>query len=121
MATRDRAAVFTGDDGITIEWLGLLNGDDGAYYVMPPGYDWSVGAFGTWGVGGTVTLEQSNESGTPTSPQPCHDVLNVAATLTDAAGNRHKQLLDTARQFRPRVSAGDGATALTVRLVGRRP
>lgn len=122
MATRLKAKVSTPADGVTVyEWTGLLNTDDGEWVTVPFPADKSWHAFGTWGTGGTVTIQGTNETGAPANGQTLHDPAGAALTLTDAAGSRLKQALEAAYAFRPVVTAGDGTTNLTVRLcvVGR--
>jgi hypothetical protein len=122
MATRVKAKVTVLADGVRIiEWAGLLNTDDGEWSVVPFPGDKCVHAYGTFGAGGTVTIQGTNETGAPAQGQTLHDPAAAVLTLTDAAGARLKQCLESPYQIRPVVTAGDGTTSLTVRLcvVGR--
>jgi len=117
MATR--AATVTrietyGDKAHVISWAGLLNGDDGAPIEMPGSADRSIQFQGTFGVGGTIVLEGSN-NGTDyhplTDPQG-NDISKTAADL--------EAVTELTRFIRPRVSAGDGSTTLVATLLVKR-
>lgn len=98
-------------------WTGLLNGDSGAPVPLPVGADKSVQVSGTTSAATTLAIEGSN---LPTSP--------VWATLSDPQGNtltftnslRVESILENTYQVRPVVTAGDGATNLTVTLLAVR-
>jgi hypothetical protein len=110
--TRDQTV---GNEARTVRWTPLANGDSGAPFSMPGWADRSVQIGGTFGTGGTCLVEGSN------------DTINWA-TLADPAGVALSktsaglfQISQTTRQIRPRVSAGDGTTSITVTLLARRP
>lgn len=96
-------------------WTGLANGDDGSPLQMPEAADRSVQVTGTFGAGGSVRLEGSNDGG------------NTWATLTDPQGNalditaaKIEAVTELTEYIRPRVTAGDGTTSLAVHLLTRR-
>jgi hypothetical protein len=78
--------------------------------------DISVQVFGTFGAGGTVLIEGSNQA-TPTTWATLADPQGNALSFTAA---KLEQILEMPRWIRPRVSAGDGDTSLTVALWARR-
>lgn len=96
-----------------VSWTPVANTDDGqAYSVF--GADKSVQVTGVFGAGGTVVFEGTND------PNP---LSATWFTLTDPQGNaltfntaRLEQVSEYTRWVRPRVTAGDGTTALTVRM-----
>lgn len=97
-----------------ISWTPLANGDSGDPIEMPGSVVRSIQFTGTFGSGGTVLFEGSN------------DGTNYV-TLTDPQGNAISKtsasiesIEENTRYVRPRVSAGDGTTALTATLVIRR-
>lgn len=103
------------DDCHVITWSGLLNGDDGTPIEMPGSADRSIQFVGTFGAGGTIVFEGSN------------DGTNYA-TLADPQGNAISKtsagieaILEITRYVRPRVTAGDGTTNLVATLLVRRP
>ena len=103
------------DDVHIVQWTGLLNTDDGAPVEMPGSADRSIQFTGTFGVGGTVAFEGSN------------DGVNYAS-LTDPQGNAISKtasgieaVAEVTRFVRPRVTAGDGTTNLVATLLVRRP
>jgi hypothetical protein len=98
-----------------ISWTPLANGDSGSPLEMPGSSIRSVQFTGTFGAGGTIVFEGSN------------DGTNYV-TLTDPQGNAISKtsagieaILELTRYVRPRVSAGDGTTSLTATLLVRRP
>lgn len=98
------------DKGHVVQWTGLLNGDDGAPIEMPGSVLRSVQFTGTFGTGGTILIEGSN------------DGTNYVV-LTDLQGNNISKttagiegIQEVTRYIRPRVSAGDGTTTLVATL-----
>lgn len=99
------------------EWAGLLNGDDGSWVVLPAGQDRTVHAYGAFGVGGTVTIEGTLEMvAVPVNPVGIRDNFGAALTLQTGAASL-KGVHEVVYQIRPKVTVGDGSTALTVRLL----
>lgn len=120
MATRtpsDAGLQSFGNNARTVIWTGLLNGDDGTPFEMPGWADRSVQVLGTFGVGGTLLIEGSNEV-TPTNWHTLNDPSSTALSITAA---KIKTILEVTRWVRPRVSAGDGTTTLTVNMIVRKP
>lgn len=77
--------------------------------------DRSVQVTGTFGAGGNLNIEGSNDGGT------------TAAILTDPQGNalsftatKIEQITEVCELVRPKVSAGDGTTSLAAVFVCRR-
>lgn len=121
MATRN-PTITRGSDGswVRFSWAGanrLANADDGA----PIGKHWvqfadrSVQVLGTFGAGGNLRVEGSNDGGT------------TYAALNDPQGNalditlaKAEQVLDLTQNMRPRATAGDGTTLLEVHILCRR-
>ena len=94
-------------------WAGLLNGDSGAP-VNLDGLDlvsWQV--TGTPGTGGSIQMEASNEA-TPTN----YALIGAAVA---AVGMVYPVDQIVSRNVRPRVTAGDGTTALAVIACFRMP
>lgn len=103
------------DDGVQlVTWTGLLNGDDGAPIELPTHSDRSVQVVGTFGAGGSLSVEGSNDG---TNYATLNTPASVALAIT-AAGI--KAVLELPRYIRPRVTAGDGTTSLTAVLLVRR-
>lgn len=106
-----------GDDAHVAEWTGLANGDTGEAIEMPGSNDRSIHFQGTFGVGGSIQLEGTNEL-VPTNyhlltdPQG-NDIVKTAADL--------EAVTELTRWVRPRVTAGDGTTNLSAHLMLRRP
>lgn len=114
MATRTLVRTDMYHGVVLASWSGLLNGDDGAPLEAVGHADKTVQITGTFGVGGTIVIEGSN------------DGTNYA-TLTDPQGNAISKtaaaiemIAEHTRYIRPRVTAGDGTTSLVVTMMGRR-
>lgn len=114
MVTTDKTNFL--DKGTLVSWtpLTFTGLDAGAPWGGFSGADRSVQVEGTFGAGGSVTIEGSN------------DGVNYE-TLTDHLGNALaitakglKSIDQTCLYLRPRVTAGDGTTSLTVTLLARR-
>lgn len=94
-------------------WTPLLNGDVGDAFELSDFADKSVQVDGTFGVGGSVTLQGSNDL---VNWYALSDPQGVALTFT-AAGL--KAVGPATRYVRPNVTAGDGTTSLTVTLFAK--
>ena len=95
-------------------WTPLANGDQGTAFENPGQADRSIQISGTFGVGGSITIQGSNDGSNwvaLTDPQ------GNAITKTAAA---IEQVSEVTRYIRPSVTAGDGTTALTVTMLARR-
>ena len=104
----DLSQRFYGNVVSIIKWTPLVNGDVGAP-VSGPG--WADRAFqieGTFGAGGTVLVEGSNDG---TNYRTLNDPFGNPLSIT-AVGIY--QLTQDALFMRPHVSAGDGTTSITI-------
>ena len=117
MATRALKRIKSEWDGrvMLYQWTGLTKATDdvGEPLVLPQYSDKTIHVTGTGGVGGVVTIEGSNEL----------DSANWA-TLDDPQGNalamavdKIEAVLENTYRIRPRVTAGDGTTNLTVTVL----
>lgn len=100
---------------LVTEWSGLLQSDAGSWELLGHYNDKCLHVFGTWGTA-TVTIEGTNESGTPTSAIGLTDPTQTAISMT---ANAIKQVLENPLYVRIKVTGGDGTTSLTARLVCR--
>lgn len=117
MATRSfqvTARVHFNQDANVIQWSGLLQGDDGEPFEMPSMSDRSVQVHGTFGAGGTLVIEGSNDG---VNYFPLTDPQGNALSFTSA---KIEQVSEITLWLRPRVTAGDGTTSLTVTMLARR-
>lgn len=117
MATRNPTISFLGNDTVKFAYSGLLNGDDGAPIgVNHADYaDRNVSVLGTFGAGGTLLIEGSNNGGT--NYHTLNDQSDNALSVTAA---KNETIIQVPELTRPRVSAGDGTTDLTVIITCRR-
>ena len=111
--TNPESIVF-GQNYRRVTWAGLLNGDDATPFPNVSYADRNFSVRGTFGAGGTVLLEGSNDGGT--TYNTLKDQSGTAISLT-AQGE--VQVRDLSGLVRPRVTAGDGTTSLQCDLVAR--
>ena len=115
MAERPATITALGEAGcFSITWTGLLNGDTGSAVEIVRGADKSAQIAGTFGTGGTLKIQGSN------------DGTNYVS-LTDPQGNAIEktaasieQVSELTRYIRPNVTAGDATTNLSVTLILRK-
>lgn len=99
------------DNTHLITWASLHNGDTGAPIEMPGSPDRSIQFGGTFGTGGTIQIEGSNDSTNYlvlTDPQG-NNISKTAAAI--------EQIVELPRLIRPNVTAGDGTTSLNAYLI----
>lgn len=103
--------IIAGGHAVIISWTGLLNGDSGEPVDMTEFADRTAQIIGTFGAGGTIVLEGTN------------DGTNYV-TLTDPQGNAISKtsasieaISELTWKVRPRVTGGDGTTDLSVYLL----
>jgi hypothetical protein len=109
-----RSEIPAGVPACIIGWTGLLNGDTGAAVELIDYADKTVTITGTFGVGGSITMQGSNNN---SDWFALTDPSSTAITKT-AAGM--EAILEAPRYIRPIVTAGDGTTSLTVQMCCRR-
>lgn len=107
-------AVDTEKDVLVLSWTGLQNGDTGEPASYPFTPDRTVQITGTFGVGGTVVIEGSNDG---TNFETLTDPQGNALSFT-AAGM--EMVTENPLYIRPSATAGDGTTDLTVTMVCKR-
>jgi hypothetical protein len=130
---KDQAVTSSSGDAslIRVMWTGLLNGDTGAPLPWSEWSDRNV-HFGcanyltttasVFGAAGNIIFEGSNDydpvTNTTGTFSTLNDISNTAlATVTTVS---LKQVVESPLWVRPRISAGDGTTNITVILCGRR-
>lgn len=92
-------------------WLAIPNGNDGTPLLIDRRTDRSVQVSGTFGAGGTLVIEGSNDG---TNYYTLNDLQGSALSFTSA---RLEGISEVPLYVRPRVTAGDGTTAINVYLV----
>jgi len=103
-----------GESSSLAQWTDLATGDTGAPFPQSSWSDRSVQVSGTFGAGGTLSLEGSNDG---TNWALLRDPFGADLAVT-AAGIF--AVMEITRFVRPHVTAGDGATLLDVALLARR-
>ena len=96
-------------------WGPMADGDVGQELPAMWSYaDRSFQVEGTFGAGGSCSLEGSNDLA---NYRILNDPTGVALTITSAA---IKAVIEVTQNIRPHVTAGDGTTELTVTMLLRR-
>ena len=114
-ATYTRDGTF-GNNVHIVSWAPLTTtNSDGSPLEMPGSADRSVQITGTFGAGGTVVIEGTIDG---TNYVTLTDPQGNAISKTAAAIEAISELV---RKIRPRVTAGDGTTSITVTMIARRP
>lgn len=93
------------------KWEAMPNGNDGTPLLIDRRTDRSVQVSGTFGAGGTVVIEGSNDG---TNYYTLNDLQGTALSFTSA---RLEGISEVPLYVRPRVTAGDGTTSINVYLV----
>ena len=106
IALSPQVAPFAG--GHVLKWSAVTNGQQGVAGSVGPFQLITCQVSGTFGAGGTITIEGSNDN---TNWAACHTAGGVAATVT-AAGL--VALVEIPLWIRPNCTAGDGTTSLLV-------
>lgn len=92
-------------DGNTITWTAVPNGNQGQG-VAGPWFTANFTVSGTFGVGGSVQIEGSNDNVNFFKLSPA--ALTAGGLFTPLGATEHPKYV------RPNVTAGDGTTAITV-------
>jgi hypothetical protein len=109
-----------GNNVVVVSWSPITTANnDGQRFEMPGSADRSVQVFGTFGAGGTITFQGSNEA-TPSAWVTLAAAGDATEDMIFTASDM-KQLLESTRWVRPLLSGGDGTTSLTVLMLVRRP
>ena len=89
--------------------------DTGSNLEMPGSSDRSVQVIGSFGAGGTLVIQGSNDNGTTwhTLNDPQGNALSFTTAKTEA-------VLELTRLIRPFISGGDGTTDLDVYMLVKR-
>ena len=116
MAVRAVALTRNADGSLLLaQWVGMSAGDVGEPIAFGEWGDRSVQVTGDFGTGGTLKWEGSNDretfcSLTNSKGEPMEIITHCVAAVTEISV-----------VARPRVTAGDGATNLSVHVLLRRP
>lgn len=94
-------------------WPAMANGDTGAPVPYSKFADRSVQVSGTFGVGGAVTIEGTNDG---TNWATLTDLRGTPLVITAAS---IVMVAEITLQIRARVTAGDGTTSLDVVLMAK--
>lgn len=120
MATKTPVITRTSLNSVVFAYPAMANGDDGdpiSAVNFADFSDRSVQVTGTFGSGGNLEVEGSNEV-TPANYATLNNAQSGALDITSAG---IKQIIENTEAMRPRVTAGDGTTALLVTFLLRRP
>lgn len=110
-----------GDNVMVCSWSPLTQtgSDTGTPFECPGASDRSVQLTGTLGTGGVVVMEGSNVAVPGANDWGALRDMQGNAISLDSIGKLN-QIGEITRWIRPRVSAGDAGTSLTVTLIAKR-
>lgn len=97
-------------------WAAVGQGDDGSAEIIPGAADRSVHVFGTYGAGGSVILQGSNED-TPSNWETLHD---SQGNDLDISADGIYPVAENPLWIRPLFNSGDGTSNVTVIVLSRR-
>ncbi len=100
-----------GNNVAVYTWAAIANGEAGVAISGPGFTDRSVQIEGTFGTGGTVVIEGSNDS---LNYHTLHDPFSNALSYTSST---LVQVTEICLWMRPRVTAGDGTTSINVTAI----
>lgn len=114
MAVKTATIEPIGASAYLVSWAAMANGDSGDPVKFAGAADRSIQVNGTFGVGGTVVLEGSNDGGTTwfTLTDPQGNAISKTANALEAVS-------EVTVLVRPRVTAGDGTTSLLAYLLAK--
>lgn len=113
--TNNGPDLYLRDAGIvTSTWAAMANGDSGTPVQLDAFADRSLQVTGTFGVGGSCTLEGSNDG------VNYFALHNPQGTLIAQTAAGLVQILELTLWVRPRVTAGDGTTSLVAVMTAGR-
>ena len=110
ISVQDQAVAFFGNNAFIYTWLNLTFATlDQTSFLPGPGWaDRSLQVSGTFGSGGTLTIEGSNDGASFfTLHDPFSNLLNISTPGI-------YQITEICAYIRGRVVAGDGSTSLNV-------
>jgi len=99
-------------------WSNMANGDIGAISDYPGFADRNFQVSGTFGAGGEVTMQGSNEPPANDKWFTLSNMADSALVVTTAGG---KMIQENTLYIRPKITGGDGTTSLTITLIARKP
>lgn len=114
MAVRQGTGVWTGRRSHKWTVSGLLNADQSSSHSGSRLSDKTVQVLGTFGVGGSVNIEGSNDGGTTWAI--INDTRGEGSPLTFTTADV-RAINENPDLIRANVTAGDGTTSLTVIIV----
>lgn len=114
MSTINSTKGATGNtQAVVFTWADMANGDVGEAIPFSMYADRSAQAFGTFGVGGTATLEGSNDG------EHWVALTNLQGQALTFNTEKIEMVSEITAWVRPRVTAGDGTTSITIALMAK--
>jgi hypothetical protein len=95
-------------------WMGMADGDTGEPLYLSHSSDKTVQIYGTFGSGGSVTIQGSNNKASEEQTYATLHKIDLSALTYTAAGI--DVIIDNPIAIRPSVTAGDENTSLNVIL-----
>ena len=103
-----------------VTWPLMANGDEGQVWEQSCAADRSVQVKGTFGAGGNCKIEGTNEACHEPTATPTYAVLHdPQGNALDQSAASIEAVTEATAGIRPRISAGDATTSLTVTMLVR--
>ena len=99
--------------GWNFTWAAMANGDTGAPVNFPGNADKTIQVTGTFGAGGSATLQGSNDG------VNYFALTNPTGTVIALTANGISAVTEACQFVRPAATAGDGTTALVAVVFAR--
>jgi hypothetical protein len=99
---------------MSIDWTGLVVNDTGSPFTLSQFADRSVQVSGTFGAGGLVVIEGSNDG---TNYVTLNDPQGNPISIT---GPKIESISEIVLKIRPRISGGDGTTNININMLVRK-
>jgi hypothetical protein len=114
--THSNPTTFGNDKVHVYSWtpMTFAGSDVGSPIEMPGSADRTVQVTGTLGTGGSVRIEGSLDGST------YHVLTDPQGNALDINALKVETIMEIVRYIRPRVTAGDGTTSLSVHILMRR-
>lgn len=101
-------------DFVMVAWSGLTVNDTGAPFVLSQYADRSAQVEGTFGAGGVVVIEGTNDG---INWRTLNDPYSIAISISTPKIQAISELVS---KIRPRVISGDGTTSVTISMLMRK-
>ena len=102
-----------------VAWTPMANGDTGLPWQGAASADRSIEITGTFGVGGSVSIQGSNAVTSPAAGGTWSALSDAQGGALAVTATKVETVAEFTNWIRPAVTAGDGTTSLTVAMLAK--